>query len=122
MPTADPPLDTARLRHLATKSTLTNLERLELDDLLLRQSSLRIAKQRTGVAGSRRKLENRLKFRLGALALQAGLANWSDDELLGVFAAAAKLTATQRANYGEQGARLARAPDPRKPLKGDFQV
>ena len=122
MTEADTPLDTARLRHLATKSTLTSLERLELDDLLLRQSSLRISKQRTGVAGSRRKVENRIKFRLGALALQAGLADWSDDELRGVFAAAAKLPATHRAKYAEDGARLARMPDPTKPLKGTFAV
>ena len=122
MPAADTPLDTVILRHLATKPTLTSLERLELDDLLLRQSSLRIAKQRTGVAGSRRKVENRLKFRLGALALQAGLADWSDDELRGVFSAASRLTTTQRAKYADDGARLARMPDPTKPLKGNFAV
>ena len=122
MPKPAPMFDFAKLKHLATKPSLTEIERLELEEMLNVRASLKAAQVRTGLAGARRKLENRMKYRLGALAMNAGLANWTDLELIGAFAAVAAVTTTQRRSWTSDGARISGVADPAAPLTGDFHV
>lgn len=109
----------ARFKTLALKPHLTELERIELDDLLAQRQATAITAKRTGLAGARRKAENKEKYRVGALAVSAGLAGRSDDELRGIFAAAAALTNEQRALYAQRGERERLS---KQPLTGNFHV
>ena len=79
-----------RLEALLTKSKagpkLPPTEALELKELKLLKSAAEIAKGRAEIAVSKRKIEDREKYRIGGLAVAAGLSTWTDEELKAAFA------------------------------------
>lgn len=113
------PLSDDRFKTLALKQHLTPLERIELDDILLQRQTTALNAKRTGLAGARRKEENRLKYRIGAIAVSAGLSDFTDDELTAAFAVIAASTPQQRALYKARGETIRRA---KQPLTGNFHV
>jgi hypothetical protein len=127
-----------RLEALVTKSKsggkLQAAEALELKELKLLKSAAEIAKGRAEIAVARRKMEDREKYRVGGLAVAAGLSAWPDDELKGGFAMLAGLNETVRTALAEQGRQapgngsadfgafltsLPHAPDLAHPAKGE---
>jgi hypothetical protein len=96
-----------RLKALVEKSQsagkLPPAEALELKELKLLRDAAALAKTRARLAAERRKLADREKYRLGALALAAGLSSWSEAELKGGFAMLASLSQTMRAALAAQG-------------------
>ena len=96
-----------RLEALATKSkTIGKLpanEALELKELKLLRQTAEIAKSRASIAVAKRKIEDREKYRVGGLAVAAGLSRWNDDELKGGFAMLAELTDTAKSDLGARG-------------------
>jgi len=77
--------NTDRLQHLATKQMLTPVEEIELRDLMLERQSLSIARQRSVLAQTRRKTENRRKYEIGGLAFKAAVQDFDDASLLGAL-------------------------------------
>ena len=79
-----------RLEALVTKSKtggkLPATESLELKELKLLRQTAEIAKSRASIAVAKRKIEDREKYRVGGLAVAAGLSAWSDAELKAAFA------------------------------------
>jgi hypothetical protein len=79
-----------RLEALVSKSKagtkLPPTEALELKELKLLKSAAEIAKGRAEIAVAKRKIEDREKYRVGGLAVAAGLNAWTDDELKAAFA------------------------------------
>ena len=79
-----------RLEELVSKSKagpkLPPTEALELKELKLLKSAAEIAKGRAEIAVAKRKIEDREKYRVGGLAVAAGLNTWSDEELKAAFA------------------------------------
>jgi hypothetical protein len=79
-----------RLEELVSKSKagpkLPPTEALELKELKLLKSAAEIAKGRAEIAVAKRKIEDREKYRVGGLAVAAGLNAWSDAELKAAFA------------------------------------
>ena len=79
-----------RLEELVNKSKagpkLPPTEALELRELKLLKSAAEIAKGRAEIAVAKRKIEDREKYRVGGLAVTAGLNAWSDAELKAAFA------------------------------------
>jgi hypothetical protein len=61
-------------------------EALELKELKLLKSAAEIAKGRAEIAVAKRKIEDREKYRVGGLAVAAGLSAWTDAELKTAFA------------------------------------
>lgn len=102
-----------RLEALATKSKtsgkLPASEALELKELKLLRQTAEIAKSRASIAVAKRKIEDREKYRVGGLAVAAGLSRWNDDELKGGFAMLAGMNAGARAEFAETGKRAAQA-------------
>lgn len=96
-----------RLEQLVTKSKASGKlpapEALELKELKLLKSAAEIAKGRAEIAVARRKIEDREKYRVGGLAVAAGLSTWSDAELKGGFAMLNGLSNTVRAALAEHG-------------------
>lgn len=96
-----------RLEALATKSKtngkLPAPEALELKELKLLRQTAEIAKSRANIAVAKRKIEDREKYRVGGLAVAAGLSRWNDDELKGGFAMLAELVDTARSDLGARG-------------------
>ncbi len=96
-----------RLEALATKSKtsgkLPASEALELKELKLLRQTAEIAKSRASIAVAKRKIEDREKYRVGGLAVAAGLSRWNDDELKGGFAMLAELTDTAKSDLGARG-------------------
>lgn len=82
-----------RLEELVSKSKarpkLPPVEALELKELKLLKSAAEIAKGRAEIAVAKRKIEDREKYRVGGLAVEAGLSTWSDAELKAAFASLA---------------------------------
>jgi hypothetical protein len=81
-----------RLEALLTKSKagpkLPPTEALELKELKLLKSAAEIAKGRAEIAVAKRKIEDREKYRVGGLAVAAGLSTWTDEDLKALFASA----------------------------------
>jgi len=79
-----------RLEALVSKSKagtkLSPTEALELKELKLLKSAAEIAKGRAEIAVAKRKIEDREKYRVGGLAVAAGLNAWTDEELKAAFA------------------------------------
>ena len=79
-----------RLEELVSKSKagpkLPPTEALELKELKLLKSAAEIAKGRAEIAVVKRKIEDREKYRVGGLAVAAGLNTWTDAELKAAFA------------------------------------
>ena len=79
-----------RLEALVSKTKagpkLPPSEALELKELKLLKSAAEIAKGRAEIAVAKRKIEDREKYRVGGLALAAGLSAWSDEKLKVAFA------------------------------------
>ena len=102
-----------RLEALVTKSKtagkLPAQEVLELKELKLLKQTADIAKGRAQITVARRKIVDREKYRVGGLAVAAGLSLWNDDELKGGFAMLAGLDADARAEFAETGKRAAQA-------------
>ncbi len=65
---------------------LSPAEALELKELKLLKAAAEIAKGRAAIAVAKRKIEDREKYRIGGLALAAGLNTWSDSALKAAFA------------------------------------
>ena len=89
-----------RLKELLEKrkrDKLTRAEALEVRELQLLKAAAELAKKRAACAADRRKLADRDRYRLGGLALAAGLGGWSAAELQAGFAFLAAMDATQRA-------------------------
>ncbi|HQT65544.1 MAG: hypothetical protein B7Z75_13325 [Acidocella sp. 20-57-95] len=78
-----------RLEELVSKSKagpkLPPTEALELKELKLLKSAAEIAKGRAEIAVTKRKIEDREKYRVGGLAVAAGLSTWSDEDLKAAF-------------------------------------
>ena len=78
-----------RLEELVSKSKagpkLPPVEALELKELKLLKSAAEIAKGRTEIEVAKRKMKDREKYRVGGLAVEAGLGAWSDDDLKAAF-------------------------------------
>lgn len=117
-----------RLEALVAKSKtggkLPASEALELKELKLLRQAAEIAKSRAGIAVAKRKIEDREKYRVGGLAVAAGLSRWNDDELKGGFIMLAELSDTVRAELAVKG-KHARASETAKtvlvPLRVSFQ-
>ncbi len=79
-----------RLEELVSKSKagpkLPPIEALELKELKLLKSAAEIAKGRAEIEVAKRKMKDREKYRVGGLAVEAGLGAWSDDDLKAAFA------------------------------------
>jgi hypothetical protein len=114
-----------RLEALTAKSKgggkLAAIEALEFKELrLLRQAAL-ITKSRIDITVARRKIEDREKYRVGGLAVAAGLSRWNDDELKGGFAMLAALSDTVKAELAVKGkAATAAGRVPLVPLRVSF--
>jgi hypothetical protein len=99
-----------RLETLVSKSKagtkLPPTEALELKELKLLKSAAEIAKGRAEIAVAKRKIEDREKYRVGGLAVAAGLNAWTDEELKALFASAIargpKPSAGNGANVGAE--------------------
>jgi hypothetical protein len=78
-----------RLEELVRKSKagpkLPPVEALELKELKLLKSAAEIAKGRAEIEVAKRKMKDREKYRVGGLAIEAGLGTWSDDDLKAAF-------------------------------------
>lgn len=102
-----------RLEALVSKSKtagkLPPSEALELKELKLLRQTADIAKGRAQIAVARRKIIDREKYRVGGLAVAAGLSVWNDDELKGGFAMLAGSDSAARAEFAETGKRAAAA-------------
>ncbi|MGC8486589.1 MAG: response regulator, partial [Candidatus Baltobacteraceae bacterium] len=66
-------------------------------ELRLLKAKAQQAKERAAIEQARRQLDDRDKYRLGGLALAAGLGGWSEAELRAGFAFLAAMDAAQRA-------------------------
>ncbi len=116
-----------RLEELVAKSKggskLPAPEALELKELKLLRQTAEIAKSRASIAVAKRKIEDREKYRVGGLAVAAGLSRWNDDELKGGFAMLAELADTAKSELGAKG-KQARAAEAAKtvlvPLRVSF--
>ena len=116
-----------RLEALAAKSKTSGKlpapEALELKELKLLRQTAEIAKSRASIAVAKRKIEDREKYRVGGLAVAAGLSRWNDDELKGGFAMLAELADTAKSELGTKG-KQARAAETTKtvlvPLRVSF--
>ena len=90
-----------RLEALAAKTRagirLTAGEALELRELRFLKAAARRAKERAAIAKARHQLEDRNKYRLGGLALAAGLKDWPDALLQAGFAWLAGLNDDEKA-------------------------
>ena len=79
-----------RLEELVSKSKagpkLPPIEALELKELKLLKSAAEIAKGRAEIEVAKRKMKDREKYRVGGLAIEAGLGAWSDADLKAAFA------------------------------------
>lgn len=104
-----------RLEALVTKSKtggkLPATEALELKELKLMRQTAEIAKSRADLAVAKRKIEDREKYRVGGLAVAAGLTRWNDDELKGGFAMLFELSDTVRAELAIKGKQAKAAAD-----------
>ncbi len=100
-----------RLEELVSKSKagpkLPPTEALELKELKLLKSAAEIAKGRAEIAVAKRKIEDREKYRVGGLAVAAGLNTWSDAELKAAFAS---LVARGNQPPAHNGGELAEGP------------
>ena len=76
---------------------LTEHESLEARVLRLRRSTAWQAKERAALERAQRQCVDRDRYRLGGLALAAGLGGWSEAELQAGFAFLAAMDAAQRA-------------------------
>jgi hypothetical protein len=89
-----------RLKELLEKrkrDKLTRAEALEVRELQLLKAAAELAKKRAALAADCRKLADQDRYRIGGLALTAGLGGWSDAELRAGFAFLAAMDAAQRA-------------------------
>lgn len=97
----------ARLETLVAKARAGNKlpanEALELKELKLLKSVAEIAKKRAEIAVARRKIDDREKYRIGGLAVAAGLAGWSDDALKAAFAKLAAHGQTEKFRTAQPG-------------------
>jgi hypothetical protein len=97
-----------RLEELVSKSKagpkLPPTEALELKELKLLKSAAEIAKGRAQIAVAKRKMDDRQKYRIGALAFAAGLNTWTDEEWKVVFASLASGTKPGTGNGTHTGA------------------
>lgn len=93
-----------RLEALVSKTKagpkLPPSEALELKELKLLKSAAEIAKGRAEIAVAKRKIEDREKYRVGGLAVVAGLSAWSDTELKAAFASLMERSNHADANTG----------------------
>jgi len=69
-----------------TGSKLPPTEALELRELKLLKSAADISKRRAEIAVAKRKIAQGQKYRIGGLAVAAGLDSWTDDDLKAAFA------------------------------------
>ena len=96
-----------RLEALVAKSKTTGKlpapEALELKELKLLRQTAEIAKSRASIAVAKRKIEDREKYRVGGLAVAAGLSRWNDDELKGGFAMLVELADTAKSELSLRG-------------------
>ena len=77
--------------------TLSAGEALDLRDLRLLKAEVQHARERAAIAEKRRRHEDRDKYRLGGLALAAGLKDWPDNLLTAGFAYLAGLSDREKA-------------------------
>lgn len=94
-----------RLEELVSKSKagpkLPPTEALELKELKLLKSAAEIAKGRAEIEVAKRKMKDREKYRVGGLAVAAGLSTWTDEELKAAFAdLVARSNHTSAAHHG----------------------
>lgn len=71
---------------------LTAAERLELQELTLKQKRLKLAREEAAHAQAKRKLDNQLRYKLGGLAVAAGVENWDEATLRGALLSIARTT------------------------------
>lgn len=76
----------------------TVAETFELRELLNLRAETRCVKKRAAIAEGRRRHDDRTKYRLGSLALAAGLQEWPDDLLTAGFASLARMSDEQKAD------------------------
>lgn len=111
MPTTFDESALKRLEALVAKSKsigkLPPAEVLELKELKLLKQTADIAKGRAQIAVARRKIVDREKYRVGGLAVAAGLSVWNDDELKGGFAMLAGLGMAARGELADKGRQMA---------------
>ena len=89
-----------RLKELLEKrkrDKLTRAEALEVRELQLLKAAAELAKKRAAIEQARRQLADQDRYRIGGLALTAGLGGWSAAELRAGFAFLAAMDAVQRA-------------------------
>ncbi|MGC8553862.1 MAG: hypothetical protein ACP5O7_13555, partial [Phycisphaerae bacterium] len=89
-----------RLKELLEKrkrDKLTGAEALKVRELRLLKAKAQQAKERAAIEQARRQLADQDRYRLGGLALAAGLGGWSEAELRAGFAFLAAMDAAQRA-------------------------
>ena len=89
-----------RLKELLEKrkrGKLTRAEALEVRELQLLKAKARQAKEEAAIAQARRQLADQDRYRIGGLALAAGLGGWSAADLRAGFAFLAAMDAVQRA-------------------------
>lgn len=95
-----------RLEELVSKSKagpkLQPTEALELKELKLLKSAAEIAKGRAEIAVAKRKIEDREKYRVGGLAVTAGLNAWTDEELKAAFATLAARGKQATEHHGDE--------------------
>ena len=77
--------------------TLSAGEALDLKDLRVMKAEARQAAEAAAIAEKRRQHEDRDKYRLGGLALAAGLKGWPDNLLTAGFAYLASLSDREKA-------------------------
>ena len=77
--------------------TLSAGEALDLKDLRVMKAEVRHARERAAIAEKRRRHEDRDKYRLGGLALAAGLKDWPDNLLTAGFTRLAGLSDREKA-------------------------
>lgn len=77
--------------------TLSAGEALDLKDLRVMKDEARNVERRAAIAEKRRRHEDRDKYRLGGLALAAGLKDWPDNLLTAGFAYLAGLSDREKA-------------------------
>jgi hypothetical protein len=104
------------LEALLTKSKagpkLPPTEALELKELKLLKSAAETAKGRAEIAVAKRKIKDREKYRIGGLAVTAGLSTWTDENPKALFASAmASGPKSSAENGGNVGAEIPTATE-----------
>lgn len=81
-------LSTDRISELKAKKsakTITPSEKMELQELSIKQQKLRLQKKEAAFSELKRKADNALKFKLGGLVIAGGAGEWDEATLRGLI-------------------------------------